>query len=588
MLTVRSSFLLCLSIFGMAFGILQQREFVALLCLAVVIWVWLQWLAFERFRRSIKKFQASMVRTINQHRQDRVSLVAERWYDVDVEFDLARLKPGYRITLQDCVPDGFALEGHAFTVFESTDDKAFLSLSFKQTPRVARLGYRISSPICGKFSFAGIKLEIADTVGFFRYQFFVPLHQTVTLLPYLIRPQTTVSILKHNNLQKHLGHHRHRSSGISSELHGIRDYRAGDPPRSIAWKATGKLGRLMTSEYENEVPIRATMLVDLAGYQFEGRPAATAGDRAISTAASIAKLLLADRDPVAALLINDHKTSLIKHGSGERHLTKLLQHLIDASKPSAPLSSFVFADLIQVIFEHATQRFAPLMDEKFNHGKQPWSFPWLFPSEADYFRRPLAILFEHLFDLPCGSATRLQYDEVWMRRLCLRYATEYSVDSASTTLAIDPPYQDMGSWLNVRNRIWLELSEQLNQLRARARENELFVIISPEPYDLLGCEMMETAIKTTIAAKHRVIFVAPEAPSFPDQISDPIAAEIFARNRRASFRNADSEMGDRLGQLGVAFARIDDPRLMQLVSAEIGILQSGSRRAGGGNVRARS
>lgn len=587
MLTVRSSFLLCLSIFGMAFGILQQREFVALLCLAVLIWVWLQWLSFERMRRSVKKFQTSLTRTINQHQIERVSLVAERLYDVELEFDLAKLRPGYRITLQDCVPDGFRVDGHAFTVFESTDEKKFLSFGLKREPKIASLNYQISSPICGKFTFTGIKLEIADTVGFFRYQYFIPLRQTVTLLPYLIRPQTTVSVLKHNNLQKHLGHHRHRSAGISSELHGIRDYRPGDPPRSIAWKATGKLGRLMTSEYENEVPIRATMLVDLAGYQFEGRPAATAGDRAISTAASIAKLLLADRDPVAALLLNDHQTNLIKHGSGERHLTKLLQHLIDSSRPSAPLSHFAFRDLIQVIFEHATQRFAPLMDEKFNHGKQPWGFLFLFSSEADYFRRPLAILFEHLFNLPCGSATRLQYDEVWMRTLCLRYAAEYAVDSTSTTLAIDPPYQDIGSWLNVRNRIWLELSEQLNQLRSRAKENELFVIISPEPYDLLGCEMMEAAIRTTIAAKHRVIFIAPEAPSFPDKIGDPTAAEIFARNRRDGFRKADSEMGDRLGQLGVAFARIDDPKLMQLVSAEIGILQSGSRRAGGGSVRAR-
>lgn len=587
MLTVRSSFLICLSIFGMAFGILQQQEFIALLCLSVLIWVWIQWLAFERLRRSTARFQASLTRSINQHDGARVSLVAESRYAVEVQFDLNGLQPGYRVTLQDSVPDGFVVDGNPLSVFESNDDAGFFSLGAKRKPRLARLGYSISSPVCGKFVFPGIKLEIADTVGFFRYQYFVPLEQTITSLPYMIRPQTTVSVLKHNNLQKHLGHHRHRSSGISSELHGIRNYRPGDPPRSIAWKATGKLGRLMTSEYENEVPIRATMLVDLAGYQFEGRPAATAGDRAISTAASIAKLLLADRDPVAALLINDHKTTRIKHGNGERHLTKLMQHLIEASRPCLPLSNFAFADLIQVAFDHATQRFAPLMDEKYNRGKLPWRFLRLFSSEDDYYRRPLAVLFEHLFNLPCGSATRLQFDEIWMRQLCQRYAIEYSVDSASTTLSIDPAYQDMGTWLNVRNRIWLELFEKLNQLRSRAKENELFVIISPEPYDLLGCDMMESAIKSTIVAKHRVMFIAPEAPSCPQEISDPTAAEIFERNRRDNYRSADSELGERLGQLGVAFARIDDPKLMQLVSAEIGILQSGSRRSAGRNVRAR-
>jgi uncharacterized protein (DUF58 family) len=585
MLTVRSSFLVCLAVFGMAFGILQKFEFIALLCLALIILVWLQWLAFERVRRSVVKFQSSVTRKINQQSAPRLPLVAERDYEVLLQFDLNRLPSGYRVALQDAVPDGFAVSGQSQAVFESRPQAAFFGLLSNEMPQVSQLKYSISSPVCGKFTFAGVKLELSDTLGFFRLQYFVPLPQTVTSLPYLIRPQTTQSVLKHNNLQKHLGHHRHRSAGISSELHGIRDYRAGDPPRSIAWKATAKLGRLMTSEYESEVPIRATLLVDLAAYQFEGRPAATAGDRAISTAASIAKLLLADRDPVSALLVNDFKTTCIKHGNGERHLTKLIQQLIDASAPRPPLSNFAFRDLIQVIFEHATLRFPHLIDEKYNHGRLPFRLVHILSTEEDYFRRPLTILFEHLFDLPCGSATRLQFDENWMRELCLRYASEYSVDSESTTLAIDSYYQDMGSWLNVRNRIWLELFEQLNQLRSRAKENELFVVISPEPHDLLSCEMMETAIRTTIAAKHRVIFIAPEPPSFPETISDPAAAEIFERFKRTNYRTADSELGDRLKAIGVPFARIDDPKIMQLVAAEIGLLQSGARRSGARNSR---
>ena len=434
----------------------------------------------------------------------------------------------------------------------------------------------VQTSVCGKFVFPGIKLEIADAIGFFRSQQFIAFQQTLTVLPFMIRPQTTVSILKHNNLQQHLGHHRHRSSGISSELHGIRDYRPGDPPRSIAWKATAKLGKLMTSEYENEVPVRATLIVDLGGYQFENRPQASAGDRSISTTASIARLLLADRDPVAALLINDQQTLRIEHGCGERHLAKLMQFLISSSDTVPPLSHFRFEDLIKCVFEHSLLRFPELMDEKYNHGRLPFSF--FSTAEVNYFRRPLAVLFEHLYRLPVGTAIQLQYSEPKMRDLCLQYARDFSLDSTSTSLALDPPYSDVGQWIDARNRNWLEISDRLNQVRAKAKENELFVIIAPEPHDLLSLELMESAIKTTVATKHRCIFIAPEPPTLPMVINDSTAAQIFQRHFSDSYRTADSEFGNRLGALGVPFTRIDDPSLMQLVAAEIGMLQSGARR----------
>ena len=454
-------------------------------------------------RRSTRKFRESIERLIDNQSDATVTMVTDRTYEVELRFDLRKLRPGYRITIQDVVPDGFVVSGLSQIVFESpvrgfwpsgsirSDEsrhKYEQSSEQKSKPRgrhIARLKYLVETPVCGKYIFPGIKLEIADMIGFFRTQQFVSFEQTLTALPFLIRPQTTVSVLKHNNLQQHLGHHRHRSAGISSELHGIRDYRPGDPPRSIAWKATAKLGKIMTTEYENEVPVRATLLVDLGGYQFEGRPLASAGDRAIGTAASIARLLLADRDPVAALLVNDEQTIRVKHGCGERHLAKLMQFLIRFSDTHPPISHFHFGDLIKVVFEHALLRFPELMDEKYNHGRLPFKFFSFGAMETDYHCRPVAILFEHIYQLPIGTAIRLQYNEMEMREYCLRYASDYALESASTSLALDPPYQDVGQWINARNRNWLELSEKLNQLRTKSKENELFVIIAPEPHDLL-------------------------------------------------------------------------------------------------------
>lgn len=47
-----------------------------------------------------------------------------------------------------------------------------------------------------------------------------------------------------------------------AEVHGLRDYRAGDSPRRVHWKATARRNRLIVREYEDSAPPRLTLVVD--------------------------------------------------------------------------------------------------------------------------------------------------------------------------------------------------------------------------------------------------------------------------------------------------------------------------------------
>ncbi|MEL7500330.1 MAG: DUF58 domain-containing protein [Planctomycetota bacterium] len=574
MLTIQGSFLVAVATIATVVGVAGQIESLAIVGLAMLIWLWVEWLCFEWARFKLDSFAESIRRTVNSDDAETLTLVTDRDYDVEFAAPIANLPRGYRITLRDVVPDTFAVGGKTSTVLETN-----LLYWFKTDRKEIRVRYNVQTPICGRYEFPGIQIELIDQRGLFSFEKFAAIPQTATVLPYLIRPQTTVSVLKHNNVQRHLGHHRHTSSGISSELHGIRDYRTGDPPRTIAWKPTARMGKLMTCEFENEVPIRGTVLVDLAAYQFNGRPGPTAGDRAISTSASIAKLLLSDRDPVAMELINDYRANRINHGSGERQLAKIIQNLLIYSNPSPPMDHFLLNDLLQVVFENAIRRFPQLFDERFNQGRT--FFRWIFWNKApwDRMRRALSVVLEHLFKLSPGMANRLQCDDRLFRKYCLKYVDKYNVVSTSTTVAIDPPYQDVGQWLRARNKLTLKLCKRLNQIRSRAKDNELFMLVAPEPHDLLGCEMLEPAIKQCVASGHQVMYIAPERPIIRHVVTDATAADIIQRYSTGNYRKAFSELGERLQRLGVPFARIDDPRLMQLVANEIGILQSSSNRA---------
>jgi uncharacterized protein (DUF58 family) len=47
-----------------------------------------------------------------------------------------------------------------------------------------------------------------------------------------------------------------------AEIHGLRDYRTGDSPRRVHWKATARRNRLTVREYEDAAPPRLLVIVD--------------------------------------------------------------------------------------------------------------------------------------------------------------------------------------------------------------------------------------------------------------------------------------------------------------------------------------
>lgn len=572
MLTIRSSLIVAVSVALLSIAILQHHEALALMSLAFLIWVLFEWILFQRLMFASRRALLDCVRRIDDQDDELVTMVTDRIYGVELTGRLPLKTAGYRLLLSDTVPDTFdVVKGQPFKVIDSSGRREF------------GLEYEVRTPICGQMVFPGIQLELSDHWGFFRTEQFVPVNQKPTVLPFLIRPQTTVSVLKHNNLQRSIGHHRHKSAGVSSELLGIRDYRVGDPPRTIAWKPTARLGKLMTCEFENEVPVRATILVDLAPYQFQGRPGPAPADRAITATASIAKLLLADRDPVAAILLRGNSAMRVGHGSGERQLTKILQYLLAASNPNPSLDHFGIQSLVRIVFENCSRRFPHLFDEQFNIA--PVRMRLLGGSRSDAERRLLAVVLEHLLDLEPGMSTRLQFDNQAMAEACMQYADRFVLVSNATSISFDKPWIDPGRWRTASHGGTKMLCSNLVDACARARDNELFVLVAPEPIDQESLELIESSVKTVVAAKHRVIFIAPTIPSPNNMIHDPVAARILARENRVDLTHADSELKWRLAALGAAFARLEDPSLMQIIAGQIGLLQSGKSRGRAVGVR---
>src|SRR5439155_19647277 len=94
------------------------------------------------------------------------------------------------------------------------------------------------------------------------------------------------------------GIHRIRRPGSGSELLDLRDYRPGAPPKMSAWKPSARRDRLITKEFESDVPVRCVLFLDTSEGMRLGPPGITPLCRMASVASTVAQASAGHRDLV--------------------------------------------------------------------------------------------------------------------------------------------------------------------------------------------------------------------------------------------------------------------------------------------------
>ena len=120
----------------------------------------------------------------------------------------------------------------------------------------------------------------------------------LAVLPKLVDAEARQRATKRFNLLPPPGIHRLRRPGSGSELLDLRDYRPGDPPKRIAWKASARRDKLITREFESEVPIRCTLFLDASDAVRLGPPGKNALAGLAAIAATVAQAAAGNRDLV--------------------------------------------------------------------------------------------------------------------------------------------------------------------------------------------------------------------------------------------------------------------------------------------------
>lgn len=128
------------------------------------------------------------------------------------------------------------------------------------------------------------------------------------------------------------GLHRSPFKGFSQEFAEYRSYLPGDELKRIDWKLYAKTDRFYIKEYEEETNLKAYILIDASGSMQYTSTKISKLEYASYIAASLAYLLIKQRDSVGLVTFTQTLDQYIPPRSNPAHL-KVLLHAIDKIVP---------------------------------------------------------------------------------------------------------------------------------------------------------------------------------------------------------------------------------------------------------------
>jgi uncharacterized protein (DUF58 family) len=140
------------------------------------------------------------------------------------------------------------------------------------------------------------------------------------------------------------GLHKSPFKGFSVEFAEHRQYGPGDELRHIDWRAFGKTDRYFVKEYEEETNLKAYLVVDTSGSMgYAGRTGSKL-EHARQLAASLAYLMISQRDAVGLITFDTTLRALIPPRTAPGHFSVVCRALDQAQTGGeTPLSGILHA-----------------------------------------------------------------------------------------------------------------------------------------------------------------------------------------------------------------------------------------------------
>lgn len=181
---------------------------------------------------------------------------------------------------------------------------------------------RVRAPRVGRHGIFGLALEVRGAPGLFE----VPL-TFANPFGIEVRPASYTSAVRsarggRTRLAAE-GGASGRSVGEGADLREVREYQPGDPFKRIAWKASGRRGKLLVREMEHEERSLVWVLLDASVELWSGATGVAPLDGLIDDAAALVDRHLHRGDRVGAVVVGARRLGLVAPERGPAHAARL-------------------------------------------------------------------------------------------------------------------------------------------------------------------------------------------------------------------------------------------------------------------------
>ena len=230
----------------------------------------------------------------------------------------------------------------------------------------AEIAYTLKCPSPGILRFEGVRVRVVDLLGFFYHRGFIRDGSEYYVLPPLADDEGRQRADKRFNTLPPPGVHRFRRPGTGSELLELRDYRPGDAPKMIAWKVSARRDKLITKEYESDVPVRTVLFLDTSEGMRLGPPGNTALTRLATIASGVAQAAAGHRDLVGLTTFDEETYSGANPARTKIHMINILRRLAEVSGLQPSTEGASTDQLARRAYTLAQELYPDLIDKKVN------------------------------------------------------------------------------------------------------------------------------------------------------------------------------------------------------------------------------
>jgi uncharacterized protein (DUF58 family) len=187
---------------------------------------------------------------------------------------------------------------------------------------------RLRAAAAGRVVLQGLAVAVPGPCGLFLAPLYFPSPLAVRVLPRSASQSLAQVRFASTDAAERAGPRAMRQRGSGTELYELREHQAGDAFKSIAWKPSARVGKLLVREVEREVQDTLQLVLDVSGSMRGGEPGARNLDRCIELCALLARQAIERGDRIGLITVDGRIVSRVSEGEGMTQLLRIYEALL--------------------------------------------------------------------------------------------------------------------------------------------------------------------------------------------------------------------------------------------------------------------